>query len=324
MDKLLNKSVIQKVKDVLQIEDEFSSIELLKLLKEYRARVHPDKFSDEAASNEAEEKFKEISSIIEELNIYVQNEQLHRSASDLALFEPLYENVSLQDKLDESLEKITDLEEKIAHLSKSEKTLKEVVNKKQNDFLKKENTELNNLYKPSRSKIASLGIMFLMSAGFAIMLKVEEVSILLKKYSPVSEDIVNNLIFGIFCFILFIVIKQYFENKYFIMKVSEVCSPKFSMEFSSYLLKNKEYEEDKQKHFSESDVFLFIHGVDDKWKKCLSMLGFSLFTIDTSDKLKNFFINSLLNKKLIANSHAKGLDRVFIIKDSGRYFYGEY
>ncbi|MGV8843578.1 MAG: hypothetical protein ACOH2I_10150 [Pseudomonas sp.] len=324
MDKFLNKSVIQKVKDLLQIQGEFSSIELLKFLKEYRARLHPDKFSDEGASKEAEEKFKEIGLIIEELNIYVQNEQLHRSASDLALFEPLYENVSLQEKLDEALDKVKTLEEKIISLSEGENRLQDAVNKKQNDALTKENNDLNNLYKPSRSKITSLGIMFLMSTSFAIMLKIEEVSILLKKYSPISEDIVNNLIFGIFAFMLFIVVKQYLENKYFTMKVGEVCSPKFSMEFANFLRENKEYEEDKQKHFTESDVFQFIHGPGSKWKKYLSILGLSLFSIETSDKLKNFVINGLLNKKLIANSHAKGLDRVFLIKDTSRYFYGEY
>ena len=58
MSKNIKKSTIQQAKDFLQIDDELSSIELLHLLKDHRKRIHPDRFPEENAKKEAEEKVK--------------------------------------------------------------------------------------------------------------------------------------------------------------------------------------------------------------------------------------------------------------------------
>lgn len=88
----------------------------------------------------------------------------------------------------------------------------------------------------------------------------------------------------------------------------------FSKEFIEHLKEIHEYEEDKPITFSESDAFSYIYGKDSKLKTLFSFFGFQLFNVDTGDKLKNYFINSLLNKKLIVITHAKDLDRNFAIK----------
>jgi|AntAceMinimDraft_9_1070365.scaffolds.fasta_scaffold41669_1 hypothetical protein len=320
MKNQLDKSIIQKVKEVLQIDEDLSSIELLKLLKDYRKRIHPDKFTEDDARKEANEKFKELGNTIDELNRYIENEKLHRGAKELALFEPLYDNVSLQSKLDEAEEKIKDLEEKVDSLKKNNEELNESLSRKQNEELEEENLRLKELYKPSNQKLASLGILFLLSSVFAVMTKVEEVSVVLKKYSPFPEQYLNNVIFGIFILMLLLVIKQYVENKIVSLKVSEVCSPKFSKEFWVYLSSVKYWENEKTKDFAEEDVFYFIHGKDNKVKKIFGILGFKLFQVETSDRLKNFVINTLLNKKLIEISLAKGLDRTFTIKEGLRKY----
>lgn len=320
MNTHIDRSIIQRAKEILQIEDELSSIELLKLTKDYRKRIHPDKFTEEKAAEEAGEKFKEIGALIEELDRYIQNEKLQRSAQELALYEPLYDNVSLQGQLDEALEKIQTLEDETSDLNQKNIDLEEALKIKKDDELEKENLELKSLYKPSGQKMASLGVMFFLSASFAVMTKIEEVSVVLKKYSPVPESMINNVIFSIFIFLLVLVIKQLVENHFISKKSSEVCSPKFSKEFVEHLKEIHEYEEDKPITFSESDAFSFIHGKDRKLKTLFSFFGFRLFNIDTSDKLKNYFINSLLNKKLIVITHAKDLDRNFAIKHGHSHY----
>lgn len=320
MKNQLDKSIIQKVKEILQIAEDLSSIELLKLLKDYRKRIHPDKFTEEDARKEANEKFKELGNTIDELNRYIDNEKLHRGAKELALFEPLYDNVSLQSKLDEAEEKIKKLDETVDSLKRINEELNKSLSRKQNEELEEENLTLKALYKPSNQKLASLGILFLLSSVFAVMTKVEEVSVVLKKYSPFPELYLNNAIFGIFILMLVLVIKQYVENKIVSLKVSEVCSPKFSKEFWSYLSSIKDWDEEKTKDFAEEDVFYFIHGKDSKIKKIFGILSFRLFQVETSDRLKNFVINTLLNKKLIEISLAKGLDRTFTIKEGRRNY----
>ena len=317
----IDKSIIQKVKEVLQIEDELSSIQLLKLLKDYRKRIHPDKFIEDEAKKAATEKFKNLGNTIEELNRYIENEKLHRGAKDLALYEPLYDNVTLQSQLDEALEKNGDLEAQVISLKEKNANLVMNLTKKENDALQKENQELKQLYKPSTQKLASLGILFLLSSLFTIMTKIEDVSFVIKKYSPFSETLLNNIIFSVFIFMLLLVVKQFIENKVISLKVSEVCSPKFSKEFWLYLDSVKCWEDDKTKDFSEEDIFSFIYGKSSKVKKILASIGLKLYQVETNDRIKNFFINTLLNKQLIEISLAKHLDRTFTIKEGTRRYY---
>ena len=121
---------------------------------------------------------------------------------------------------------------------------------------------------------------------------------------------------------LLLVVKQYIENKILSQKVSDVCAPSFSKEFWAYLSNIKEWEDDKTKDFSEEDVFTYIYGKKTIIKNILGKIGFKLFQAETIDRLKNFFISSLLNKQLIIISLAKDLDRTFTIKEGRRkYFY---
>ena len=260
MSTTIDKSIIQKVKEILQIEEELSSIQLLKLLKDYRKKMHPDKFLEDDARKEATEKFKALGNTIDELNRFIENEKLHRSAKDLALFEPLYDNVSLQSQLEEALEKIENLENQIGDLTDQNEELNAALSKKQNDELENKNLELKQLYKPSKQRLASLGILFLLSSTFTVMTKFDEVSSVLKKYSPLPESLLNKMIFGLFIFMLLLVVKQHIENKLFSQKVSKVCSPKFSKEFWSYLGYIKDWGDDKTKDFSEEDAFSYIYG----------------------------------------------------------------
>jgi len=115
MTQEIDVSLIQRVKEFLQITDDLSSIELLHLLKDHRKRIHPDKFTEEVAKKEAEEKFKETGTLIEELDRHIQVEKLSRGAKELALYEPLYDNLALQKELDEATEKLRSVEDDISN-----------------------------------------------------------------------------------------------------------------------------------------------------------------------------------------------------------------
>jgi len=324
MNKDLAIDILRRVKEFLQINEEFSSIELLSLLKDHRKRIHPDKFTDKEASKEAEEKFKQLNELVEELDRYIEIEKLSRGAKELALYEPLYDNVALQKEIEKANEKIETLESDNEKLEKENKELQQTLEEKKINELSKEEKELRNLYKPSSQKLASLGIVFLLSLALTIMTKIEDVSAMIKKYSPIDDQTINKGIFFIFIILLVAIIKQYTEHLMFRRKVAMVCSPKFSKSFLKYLSLIKEWDEEKPKDFSEADVFSFISGAETKWKRLLSFLGFNLFNDETCDRLKDYFINSLINKKLIRIHHAKDLDRTFTIRDDKKYYYWKY
>ncbi len=309
MDYQIDKTVIQKVKDVLQFKGEISSLQLLKLLKDYRNKLHPDKFSEDKAKENATEKFKELGELVEELSIFIESEKLQSSAKDLALLEPLYDNVTLQSQLEEAQNKNEDLEKKIKSLKSQISDLDLELNKKQEFELEKENKALKKSYKPSKQSLASLGALFLLSSTFAIMSKIEQVSVILLKYSPLSEKVLNTAVFCLFVLMLILVLKQYIESKLISLKVSEVCSPKFSKEFWVYLQEKEEGDDDEKTDFTEEDVFSFISGRNSKFKSLLGYIGIKIFQIETIERLKNFFINTLLNKQLIRISYAQGFTK---------------
>ena len=311
----------QRIKEFLQITEDLSSIELLRLLRDHRKRIHPDNFTEEIAKKEADEKFKITGQLIEELDRFIQIEKVSRGAKELALYEPLYENVTLQNELEATRSKIEEIESTVAKLQNENDALQKALAEKQTNELEKEAQELKLLYKPSSQSLASLGLLFLLTVAFGVMTKIEQVYALIRKYSPIGEEYINPTIFVIFLFTLFVVLKQFIENRALIRKTGEVCSPLYCRTFFEHLVETKEKEEKKPRTFTESDALCFIYGKNTWWKRALSSFGFKMLQIETNDKLKNYFINTLLNKKLIEINHAKDLDRVFTIRDGRTYYY---
>jgi hypothetical protein len=131
MTQSIDLTILQKVKTVLQITDDLSSIELLHLMKDYRKRIHPDKFTEETAKKTAEDKFKEIGQLIEELDRFIQVDQVNRSAKEVALYEPLYDNLSLQRELDDAKNKVEELESTITRLQEENDELQKSIGRAQ-------------------------------------------------------------------------------------------------------------------------------------------------------------------------------------------------
>lgn len=317
----IDAAAIQKVKSFLQTDKRSGAIEMMELLeglKEYRKKIHPDRFTEENAKKKAEEKFKETGKLIEELDRFIQIDKVNRSAQELALYEPHYEKMAMQKELEEAKQKADRLESTVEYLQQKNDELQKELDSKQTDELEKETQELMKLYKPSTQKIATLGIVFLLSIALTTMTKIEEVYNIVQRYSPIDEKIIKGIVFAVFIYLLILVVKQYIENRFFARKIAEVCSPLFCKNFFGYLGLFRERESDDKKFFTESEVFDFIHQ-ENKWKKALAFFGFRMFQIETSDKLKDYFINTLLTKKLTNVHYAKDLDRAFSIKDDGKH-----
>lgn len=321
MSKEIVIDIIDRVKKYLQIEDNLSSVELLHLLKEHRKRIHPDKFSEEHAKKEAENKFKSLGELIDELDNFIQNDMLQRPAKEVALYEPIYDNFLLQKNLDRALKKSEELNSTIKYLKEENEDLQKVINEKRSNELEHEEREIKNLYKPSSRSLFSLGITFLLALVLAIMTRIDNISELLKKYSPLDNQIINNTIFILFILLLIIIIKQYVENLLLRRKIQTVCSTSSFKLFYKQLVEKKQWNDKNPKEFNELDVFDFIYGSKDWYKTVLSKLGFNLYHVGTYEKVKDYFINTLLNKKLIKVYYAKELDRTFTIKDGKSYYY---
>lgn len=316
----LEKSTIERTKDTLSITGDIKSYDLYEKLREYRNNIHPDRFTDEKQKKHAEEKFKGIQSLLTELATHIQQENLSASSSELIVFKPLYDNVYYQQKIDQTELKVSALE---LELSETKKLLGEVkeenkqlsakLEAKADEALIAEMKETEAIYRVSYRKLKPVGIILLLTGAIAVMSKIEEVSVFIRKYAPIAQGKIDIVLFVFFVLTCLLVVKQAIEYKVFGFFVNKHCSTRSVSKFMKFLCQRYEKSPEDIKAFTENDVFDYIAGAPSAWKRFLALFGVRLFHADTCDNLKKCFINNLLHKKLVRVAEAKDLDRLFNI-----------
>jgi hypothetical protein len=308
----LELNIIDRIKAILKIDNN-SPLELLQLLRKHRNNLHPDKFTDETAKNEAKEKFVVYSRLIDELDSYIQREKLNKSPIELALYEPLYDNSSLQSQLENIIHENEKLKDEIEMYKDKLKNMEnDLIQKAAND-LDKEKNELIKLYKLKKMRIFSVSLFLILTGIIPVLTKIDSIAEIIRRYAPFTVIQINSFTFFIFVFIIVLSIINWFQYYLLKIKLSEIQSPIFINKFINSLEENK--------YFTENDVYVFIYGKSVFFKKCLHFIGIRYYIAETTIQLKDVFIHNLLNKQLIEISYAENLDRKFKIKDKPKYYY---
>lgn len=312
----IQTSIVQRVKNALNIKGQCGTNELYNALREYRNQIHPDKYTDPKAKEIAEAKFKETQEMLSELIQFIQNEEISKTPKGLALYKQDYQYVLLQHQFDVAKEEIDSLKTQLEWREREKEELRRELQIKEDARFAIERNKLERMYKPTKINWASLGITFILTSVMAAMSKVEEISEIIISYSPLSQNIINIILFIIFISMLLLTIKGYIENRLLRDQVDKICSSNTANEFMRYLSYNNKWKEKEKKRFNESDVLKFINYRIPKWKLILSRVFFSLYNPNTLELLKNCFINQLLQKHLIEVSYARELDRTFTIEEA--------
>lgn len=312
MNKELEKTLAERVKEYLQLDKEHSLFELAAMLREHRNNMHPDKFQDETLKVQAEARFKDANALLEELDRQLEVERLNAKPAALMLYKPMYEAVELQRKLEKCQGELEETKSELAAALEQNEALSQELHAKRNDALEKEIEHLRATYSPSPQSYASIGLGILMTGTLGILSKMESVSNLLEKYAPFDKQYISKALFFFMLLFLVEMLRKLWERSYIRRKSVEVCSPKSAEEFVEYLRK-KQAPNAPLLDFSEIDVFDFIAGERPKLRQFASLLGFSILTRETINRLKDIFIHSALNKKLIEVSRAEAMQRYFKI-----------
>jgi|GEM_PF-6751747 len=321
----MQKNLPDRVKDFLQDYEEHSLFELAEILRQFRNNSHPDKFQDDKLKKEAENRFKEANSLLQEIEKQLEIDRFNRKPAELVLYKPFYDLIQLQSELDKIKIELEETKSELSSERKNNDELRKEIQTEKDDSLNAEIQHLQSLYTPSTRKYASLGIGIILSGALGIMTQMENVSIVLQKYSPFEQQYMSTGFFIFLILFLATILRKLWESEYMKRKSEQVCSPKCNSDFMEYLRSTRDSDEPIIE-FSEVDVFDFISG-DKKWLKGLaSFLGFSIFRSDTVNKLKDIFIHTALNKKLIGISRADGMQRYFTISSSRAHYiwYHEY
>ena len=106
MSQDLEISILGRARAFLGVDDAATPASLYSRLREYRVHVHPDKFDDEEQKIVAQKRFQEVQDLLEGLARYIQNIELNRAPSEVALFEPEIDRIYLMREIDSLKEEI--------------------------------------------------------------------------------------------------------------------------------------------------------------------------------------------------------------------------
>jgi len=311
----IQKSLAQRVKELLQTDEEHSLFELVELLRQYRNETHPDKFQGQELRSKAEVRFQDAQSLLDELEKQLETDRFNRKPTELILYKPLYDAANLQIELDKIKKELEVAKYELANEQERNNDLTNELQSKKDDSLNNEIQHIQSLYRPSTRKYASIGLGILLSGALAVMSQMEKVSGVLERYSPFGKQYISTGLF--ICLILFltVMLRKIWEREYIKRKSEEICSPKCAGEFMEYL-RSTRITDAPIVEFSEVEAFDFIAGNRHRLKSLVTLLGFQIFRRETVNRLKDIFIHNLLNKKLAEVSRAEMMQRYFAISSA--------
>ena len=306
-----SENIIEKAKELLNISYDIPLSELYNQLWELRNTYHPDKFLSSEAKTKGEKSFKEIGALLNNLHKFIENEKLENDKTKIIPYDEKYEIIKLKQENLNNDQELNSLKVENDYLKTEIKNLENKINEIISKKAKEKEEELMLKYRSSKKSVISIGIIITLTALVSILTKIEEVTNIITKYSPINEDLLNIIMFIVFIITVIICIEKYLVKNY-INKLSNIIqtSP-FTKKFLITLDGNQDY-------FSEFNVITYIrHELSPRsiFKKML-IRHFNILSIDTIDSLKDIFIYHLYEKSLIEFQDAHCLDRFFRIKKS--------
>jgi hypothetical protein len=314
----LTVSIIQKVKDELDLVEDLPSTELYDQLYKYRNSQHPDKFIDTKTKVDAGEKFKTRSSLLSELSSYIEKEKQQKKPSELIVFEKDYEAVKNRQQVINYEDEINQLKELNNYYKIQIETLNIQILKLQGDKVQEKTDDLIKHYSPSKKSLFSQGIVFILTLIIAIISKVEVIAESIKRYFPFDQSYFNIFIFSILTLIPIRYFLLNYQEKKIENTAKRIRTPLFISKFVNYLTK-KEITD----IFTEMNVFDFLSielAPKGLYNKIWETKIFNIYSETTIDTLKDIFIFNLLNRQLITISIAEHLDRKFKITKKTAYY----
>lgn len=307
----LDKTAIDKAKEMLGETGQNSPEELYDKLYEYRNSLHPDRFQDDESKKIAEEKFKDVGNALENLKKTIELQLVEKKPSEIIPFQKTYDIIQLKQTNVDYQNEIKSLKYDIDLLKYENKDLKKEIKNLRNQKLKEKTDELIEQYRPTKKGLFSNGIIFILTLIGGILTKVQDIALFIFKYSPIPENIVHYIIFTILIFIPLRLLYQFLKQNS-IEKISQlIITPPMLKIFLDELVSQKKTDE-----FNELDVYNFISRI--KYPK--NSLGrwfvnkiFATHSYRVINILKDIFIYNMLSKQLIEISRADRLDRNFKI-----------
>lgn len=318
----MKETIKKEILELLDIRDEnnFSDIELFKLLDKKRKAVHPDRTTDEDVKEEYEKKIKSANDLYEKFGKFIQKEP-----TDLALQindnEIQFEYIGLKFENDELKKEVSDLKCKIKVYKAQKKKDKRTITALNDKKIKEETEKLKEIFKPKTNRIIALGIAALIGVLIHILTQTEQAVGIYMKYLPsATPDIINLITLSILLIITGIFLTTYIKQRIINNWTEKVKSSEFNTQLFEYIDKHPKsgYDYDlgytfKSVYFSENLVYDFIKEYfESKYKPVKifrKIIGLNVFSV--FENFKKIIIYQLINKDIVNIDGNDGFNKKF-------------
>lgn len=306
----VNKSVIQELKEELQLVGDYEDDELLRQLRLAIKQSHPDNFKDETVKEESSERFKKLIDLRQRFTSYLEQKTLNLPSTELAnpkfeIIKTENEIISIQLELYKEREKRSSLESdnknKEAIIKEKEEELGEFREKRSSNTY----SELLNIYSIKRRDV----YMGISSVVLIIVSQIKAIETLLNMIFIDSQVYIIIVRFITICLVIWCVIK-YISSLMVKHIVSTLINAAVFHEFYIRSRNASRYTSNKEYYILESDV---LRKITEK----ISKFPYSIFFMPQKEYVKTligkYIIDEFLRRKLFTEAYSTGLDRAFIV-----------
>lgn len=303
----MEKNIIDKVKEALEVHGDYSGVQLLKMLTKKRADSHPDKYQDIEQKKIQTEQLKSLNILFEELKKYLKEQQNNLPATT----QECNTNQIYSDLLN-AIGDISDLQDQIKLLT-NENTYKdykieelntqinELKDKKYEDEKNNIISSLNKIYKPSKSGQIISGFSFFVLISSQLKTVKELLLNILE-----NQKLVMEITFIVFIMSIFYIIYKAILEHYIHCYQCKLINPSLLKTLKCFTSK------DDKIYFTEEDVEKYI-------KSNINLSAILLFSFNKEiiyRQLSNYIIACLNQKKLIKSIKSEGLIHIFEINNN--------
>lgn len=321
----MKETIKKDILELLDIRDEnnFSDIELFKLLDKKRKAVHPDRTTDEDVKEEYDKKIKLANDLYEKFGKFIQEEPTSL-ALQISDNEIQFEYIGLKFENDELKKEVTDLKSKIDSLETEKKKTKKIIEALNDKKIQEETEKLKDIFKPKTNKLIALGIAAIIGVLIHVLTQTEQAVGIYMKYLPsATPKIINLITLTILLIITGIFFTSYVKQKIIKNWIEKVKSTEFNFKLFEHIDKHPKsgYDYDLNYSFtsisfSESLVYDFIKEYFESknrlakiFRKTIGLNVFSIF-----ENFKKIIIYQLINKDIIKIDGNTGFEKKFRVQ----------
>ena len=310
MSNEIQSHIVQRVKEFLCTDQDLSATELYDLLHTVRSSTHPDKYQDDDARERAEERFKIVTELLQELYAQIQQLSVTRTPTDLV---PVAKEIDLVRAKHESVRKDEEIDDLKRQVDMQRWEIRQL--KKRIRSLRQDQTARtkSNLFRTQGSKLISTttaAVGLTLSSAWTILSYVSDAANKIQKTLSFAGPWVNWIAFAILAGSAVWLAVRILIGARLRGITREMDLASFRYDFQFFLKARGQIKE-----FTETDVLNFL---EQRLKsKRLTRLLFSTGdrNIYVLEGLKDYFLLRLQSADLIEESGRQGLQRKYRLSD---------